>query len=529
MSRGARCVQSRSILFLFLFLCDLLLSELLVCPAFAVPGERVAPGENEVIEIRGRRELFVDRHLIARMDHLRLELGEPRDEGVVLEFDRPWEGAFCGYATVIHEEGIHEEGIHDEGGVVGTRYHLYYRGLPRAGADGSQLEVTCYARSDDGLRWRKPDLELFEVNGTRKNNVILANAAPASHNFCPFLDRRPAVPAPERFKALGGTSHSGLIAFVSPDGIHWRRLREEPVFRRKGWVFDSQNVPFWSPSEKRYVLYFRSSVAGVRAIARTTSEDFLQWSDPTQMRYSDTATTRPSHHLYTNQTQPYFRAPHIYISTAARFLPERQVLTDEQARAIGVHPRYFRDTSDSVLMSSRGGDLYDRTFPGAFIKPGIGAENWVSRSNYPALNIVQTSPVEMSLYVCQNYGQPTARLHRYSLRLDGLARVRASFEGGELVTRPLRFSGARLVLNFATSAAGGIRVEIQTAAGEPIPGFTLSDAIETIGNEIERAVRWKGGDSVEKLGGQAVRLRIVMKDADLYALRFVPGPRKNRE
>jgi hypothetical protein len=126
----------------------------------------------------------------------------------------------------------------------------------------------------------------------------------------------------------------------------------------------------------------------------------------------------------------------------------------------------------------------------------------------------------MSLYVNQDYAQPTAHLRRYSLRLEGFASVRAPYGGGELLTRPLTFAGDRLLVNFSTSAVGGIRVEVQDAAGKPVPGFALADAVETIGNEIDRVVRWKSGPDVSKLAGRAVRLRFVMKDADLFALRY---------
>jgi len=267
-------------------------------------------------------------------------------------------------------------------------------------------------------------------------------------------------------------------------------------------------------------LYYRKAPDRVRAIARSTSPDFVHWSDPVMMVYSDTGSRKPSHHLYTNQTQPYFRAPHLYVSTAARFLPGRQVISDEQARAINAHPKYFKDTSDAVLLTSRGGNGYDRTFLGAFIKPGIGLENWVSRTNYPALNLVQTGPTEMSLYVNQNYGQPTACLNRYSLRLDGLAALQAGYEGGEMVTKPLTFQGNRLMLNFSTSAAGGIRVEIQDTDGNPYPGFAEDQTVELIGNEISRAVHWKSGTDVADLAGKPVRLRFIMKDAEIFAMRF---------
>jgi hypothetical protein len=229
----------------------------------------------------------------------------------------------------------------------------------------------------------------------------------------------------------------------------------------------------------------------------------------------------PIEELYTNQTHPYFRAPHLYLAVAARFVPGRQAITDEEAKALRVARGYHKDVSDAVLMTTRGGTVYDRTFLSSFIRPGIGARNWVSRTNYPALGIVQTGPTEMSLYVNQDYAQPTAHLRRYSMRLDGFASVRAPYEGGELITKPLTFAGDRLLVNFSTSAVGGIRVEIQDAAGKPVPGFTLADSVETIGNEIDRVVRWKSGPNLGKLAGRPVRLRFVMKDADLFALRFV--------
>ena len=89
-----------------------------------------------------------------------------------------------------------------------------------------------------------------------------------------------------------------------------------------------------------------------------------------------------------------------------------------------------------------------------------------------------------------------------------------------MVTKPITFQGRQLLLNFSTSAAGGIRVEIQDATGKAIPGFALGDSVETIGNEIERAAKWKAGSDVGALAGKPVRLRFVMKDADIYALRF---------
>lgn len=460
----------------------------------------------EPLNLGNRRELFVDEYLIDTLSDVRLRLHAPHHEGVALRFDRPWEGAFCGYATVLRDE---------------QQYRMYYRGLPEAGRDGSSAEVTCYAQSSDGINWEKPNLGLFEIDGSRDNNVVLQDQAPFSHNFCPFRDTRPDVPDDQRYKALAGTSSSGLVAFVSPDGLRWTRLQEGPVFQDTGWIFDSQNVPFWSQAENQYVLYYRKAPAKIRSIARATSPDFVHWSEPQMMTYGDT----PAEHLYTNQTHPYFRAPHLYVGVAARFMPGRQVLTADQAATIGVDPRYFGDISDAVLLTTRGGTEYQRTFMEGFIRPGLGWENWVSRTNYPALGIVPTGDSEMSLYVQKNYGQPTARLDRYTMRVDGFISVYAPYEGGELVTKPLRFAASdeaevALELNFATSAAGEIRVEIQDEEGTPLPGFSLDESSALIGDDIGRVVTWTGGKSLREVAGRPIRLRFAMRDADLYSLQF---------
>ena len=478
--------------------------------ALMVASTAIAAEPAGVVDVGSRRELFVDRFLVDKLDGAELRLHRPVDRGRVLAFDAPWEGPFCAYVTVIKSP---------------DKYQLYYRGLANAAAgDQDKNQVTCYAESGDGIAWTKPSLDLFPRDGHKTNNIILANAAPVTHNFSPFLDAKPGVPPEGRYKAVGGYHDTGLVAYASADGIRWRKLRDEPVLTKaqvqSSFVFDSQNVAFWSEAEGKYLLYYRVYKDRKRRIARVESDDFLTWKNPTLMEYEGAdGKPAPVEELYTNQTHPYFRAPHLYVATAARFMINRRVLTTQQAQAIRVDPKYFNDTSDAVFMTSRGGETYQRTFMTAFVAPGIGYENWTSRTNYPALGVVQTGPAEMSVYVNQNYGQPTSHLRRYAMRLDGFASVHAPYEGGEMLTRPLTFTGSQLLLNFGTSAPGGIRVEVQDEAGKPLPGFALGDCQELIGNEIERPVTWKGGD-LGKLSGTPVRLRFVMKDADLYALRF---------
>ncbi len=472
-------------------------------PLITRRSDAVQMPDRAIRDIGSRLELFVDHYLIERMDGLSLRMHEPVNAGTVLAFDRPWEGAFCGYITVVR---------------YGGRYRMYYRGLPVAGADGSVNETTCCAESDDGVDWRKPDLGLFEVHGTRKNNVVLAGMAPFSHNFSPFFDDGPGVPEQDRWKAVAGTVKSGLVTFASPDGLRWRKLREEPVLR--DGAFDSQNVAFRSEHEGCYVCYFRTwtegGFRGFRTVSRATSADFMNWSAPVHMDFGDA----PPEHLYTNQTTPYFRAPHLYIAFPMRFFPGRKVLTPEQARTLGVDPGYAGDCADTVLMTSRGGAKYDRAFMEAFIRPGTDLGNWASRAGMAACGIVPTGPAEISLFKQANYAQPTAHLLRYTLRTDGFASVHAPYDGGELLTTMLRFSGRSLTLNCSTSAAGSLRVELRDDSGTPLPGYSLADCDEIAGDSIERTVTWNGSPDLRRQAGRPVRLRFSMRDADLYSLRF---------
>ncbi|MEX2356719.1 MAG: hypothetical protein WEE51_00225, partial [Pirellulaceae bacterium] len=193
----------------------------------------------------------------------------------------------------------------------------------------------------------------------------------------------------------------------------------------------------------------------------------------------------------------------------------------QQAEEIGVHPKYFNDTADAVLMTSRGGTNYDCTFDQGWVRPGVGLGNWVSRTNYPVLNVVQTGPEEMSLYVNQDYGQPSSNIHRYSLRLDGFASLRARDEVGTAVSKPITFTGEQLTINFATSAAGSVRVEIQDETGSPIPGYEMKNSEEIIGNSVDRVVTWKDqGSNLSQIAGKPVRLKWMVDDADLFSFQF---------
>ena len=403
----------------------------------------------------------------------------------------------------------------------GDQYRMYYRGDKIPGLhwrdDGWGVyhanEVTRYAESSDGYHWTEPDLGLYEIEGIPEGNVVLADEFLVTHNFSPFIDERPGVSAEERFKALGGGRYpaanwggwptadrraelrskygpGGLYAWGSADGVHWHKLQETAALTEEIGNFDSQNVAFWSEAEGQYVCYFRWMRNGLRSVRRATSTDFLNWSEPDEMLANE-----EGEHLYTSGTHPYFRAPHIYIALPTRFQAGRSSITDV------------------VFMTTRpGSGHYDRTFKEAFIRPGIGERGWGNRSNYVAWHVIPTSNSEMSMYM---YGGA-----QYVLRYDGFISIHSGFEQGEFITRPFTFEGQTLEVNYSTSAAGGVHVELQDIGGQPIPGCALDDCDLLYGDEISRGVTWSENADVSRLAGTPVRLRFAMNEADLYSLRF---------
>lgn len=471
---------------------------------------------NTAIPLANRLEIFVDHHLIERLAGVAHHMHRPVPAETVFKFDKPWEGNVCGYSTLLHD---------------GEKYRLYYRGwnIPEGQTDKDVTPYYCVAYSNDGLSFTRPNLGLVKYKGSTDNNIILEGSS--FHSFAPFIDTRPGTPHNERFKAITTTSGSKqheLVAYGSSDGLTWKPIRDEPIIDRTHAAFDSMNLAFWSEHENCYVCYSRtwsnprpdSHYGGKRTISRFTSTNFMDWQGPFNMQFSGT----PMEELYTNSTLPYPRAPHIYMAFPKRFVIGASPLTQEQAVALDILTSQRGNVSDGVFMTSRGGDQYDRLFMEAFVPPGRDQGNWAARSLMSVWGLAQTADDEISLYYQQRYGLPTASIKRYTLRTDGFISIRAPWQGGEFTTKPITFTGKQLKLNFATSAAGSIKVEIQNPSGVPFDGFTLNDAVAMTGDLLDQPAQWGEKISprtdVSSLVGKEVRLRFVMRDADLYAMQF---------
>ena len=464
---------------------------------------------------------------------------------VALVLDRPWEGNWSGGFTVLQDK---DKGL----------YRMYYRAgredrLTQNPPD-KQVEpkhvYKCYAESRDGITWTRPSLKLFEVAGTRENNVILTReSGPMPDDIMPFVDTRPGVPPEERYKALGNKWVWG-----SPDGIHWRLLSDKAVVEG----YDSFNLAFWDAEQGQYRSYSRhrrgsqeqmakglpvpkTSDQGImddgrdngRDIITSTSKDFIHWTKPEFLSYSPGRVNE----LYENNVLPYYRAPHLLLGFPVRYIDRGWTesakalpqLEHRKKRGTVYEHREATAVTDTMLMSSRDGTHFS-IWPESLIRPGLRLkDNWFYGDNYPAWGLIETvssivgAPNELSLFATEAFLQPgPVRLRRFTIRVDGFVSVCAPLSGGELLTRPVVFAGSKLVLNYSTSAAGSVQVELQDAQGVPLRGFALADCHEIYGDQLERVVAWKGNSDLGKLAGKPVRLRFVLKDADLYSIQFRP-------
>jgi hypothetical protein len=471
------------------------LAGLLAAALPLLPGaEPASPAA--ALDIGSRRELFVDDYLIASLTGVELTLHKPEPREVVLVCDQPWEGNTSAYYTLFRDKGC---------------FRIYYRAshFDEKTRHSTHPEFTCYAESRDGLKWKKPELGLFEFGGSKRNNIVWAGEG--THNFAPFRDDNPACALDARYKALAGgkmpvngKSRDCLNAFKSPDGIRWTRMAGAVI---TAGAFDSQNLALWDAERREYRAYWRIFTAGhtdergwkpegVRAIRTATSKDFIHWENQADLRYEDS----PPEHLYTNAIQPYPRAPHLFIGFPTRFQPKTEQV-------------------EPVFMSSRDGVLF-RRWPGELIPITAPKDRAGNRSNYMTRGLLQLpgNDRELSVFATEAYyAGPASRVRRFTFRTDGFVSAHAA-GGGMLLTKPLTFAGSRLLLNLVSR--GKTRVELQDAAGRPLLGFALDDCTPITGDAIERIVRWKSRSDVSKLAGKAVRLRFELQDADLYAMRF---------
>ena len=475
-----------------------------------------------------KKELFWDMSIAEHTDGMRLLMHRPVRKGTALTCDMPWEGELCNYAKIFHD---------------GEKYRFYYRGSGYTDGFGSanHHSVWCVAYSYDGKSFFRPDLGIFEYEGSTHNNIVMKIDTFHLDNFSITYDANPACPARERYKAFTGEwcpPNHRLHYYVSADGLHF----EEVAPLTTTGNFDSLNLCFWDSRKSCYSLYLRGlhdadpawkipheKETWVRDGRVSYSADMKEWTTPKPLDYGE---DKVEFQLYTNnvmaypETDLYLAMPTRYIDRALD-LHNFAYLADHagtRCKALDgmVEQRLGTAITDTLLMTSRDGEHFRRSRE-AFYTPGPQSpDNWNYGDGFFAAGMAESpsdfagEDSELSLYVCKSPKYKEASFERYTIRKDGFFSFRADYPEGVMVTKPFTFTDfSSLHFNFATSAVGYLRVEILDEDNTPLAGY---DSGRLFGDSTDRPCNF--AEPLAALAGKPIRLRITLCDADVYSFFF---------
>ena len=479
--------------------------------------------EDATVALGSRKHLFIDLTLVERRDHVELRVNPPRLGGVAIARDRAWEHHLHYMTTVADDAGLARMWYASSQADAGLESHRFG-----------------YAESEDGISWRKPNLGLVEVNGRADTNVV----PPRPWNGNVFID--PTAPVTERYKtfALNSDPQLGALGpgvFLSSDGF---------VFREQGsngieLAGDCQNMTFWDARRGRYVAYFRGFTTAAdggwrRAVARWETDDLTSrdgWTlDGDELEIANVpriSTQLPiviacddddpdDMDIYTPSVVRYPGAEDVYLATMSMY---HHFTPDEMD---DVDPPKNDGLMDIQLAVSRDGVTWSRPDRRPYV--GIDAEGPGQRMLYAVQGLVMRGDRVLHYHTAYDQSHahkrdnnPGGQIRWTEQRLDGFVAAEFAYTGGELVTRPLTFTGDRLELNVDASASGEGRVELQDAQGRPLGGHSLADSDRVLGNHLRHTVTWHGSSDLGVPPGTPVRVRFVMRGARLYALQFSGG------
>jgi hypothetical protein len=193
---------------------------------------------------------------------------------------------------------------------IGGKFRMWYLGMfeteIKAGQAPGWWRPMCYAESDDGIAWTKPELGLVEFNGNTRNNVCrIDSEVPSLAKVNDFLSviHEPHDPDPQRrYKCVyiahppfedvrGGRSGIGpnerrwgaFIAAVSPDGLSWNVIGDRPM-NASGERFEVSGIYrfgnfYYAPGQLISPWSWRMGGSDIGRVMLTyRSPDFVNWS-----------------------------------------------------------------------------------------------------------------------------------------------------------------------------------------------------------------------------------------------------------
>jgi len=465
--------------------------------AMAVPYLDSPPA---VIPIDVGRQLFIDDFLVEetslkRSFHLaRKYEGNPiLKPETALELNRPRNSIACpkdGGVWWDHEEAV---------------FKMWY--------EAGWIHTICYATSKDGIHWERPELDIEP--GT--NRVLPAEYKCDSWNVVPDYDGDDGEQRYKIFVMPGG--YGPAMAMVSADGVHW----SAPIMT--GPTGDRSSM-FYNPFRKKWVYSLRSNWRG-RSRDYWEHDDFLagaKWEPGQPYLWCGADALDPPDAEIGQTPQLYNLDAVAYESIMLGIFEIHLGPPNQECDKVGL-PKI----TELNLAYSRDGWHWHRPDRRAFIR-AERRDVWDRGYVQPVGGICTIRGDTLWFYYTGFQGDPsrkgrpfleTGMYDRGStgvafLRRDGFASMDADATGGELLTRPLTFSGKHLFVN-ANTAEGELRAEVLDEAGNPLAPFTVDNCQPLSTDSTLAPIRWEGEDGLTALAGKPVRIGFQLTNGSLYA------------
>lgn len=453
----------------------------------------------ELIAVGNQRQLFIDQRFVEQPVRVALKVhaANKTNERNLIP-DQPWENAALNWFSVIEDHG---------------KYRMWYECYDIEGWPTSDDTSFCYAESQDGVHWVKPDLGRTTYHGSRKNNILFRQIGTPEihsrvHGAGVFLD--PHAPPEAHYKCVSQGNFAAkdpavlrIAGMVSADGLTWNRL-SKPICE----VFaDSQYSCFWDAPRSQYILYGRVSGKG-RSIGASLSGDFSHF-EPMKLVCENDA----NRDLYNPAAIIYPGAANVYLMFPSLYRHKEDTLEIYLAVSRdGLHWRIPDLDTPFVALGKAGefdsGSLY---MGQGIVK--VGDELW----QYFSGSRLKHQEVDMPLMI-----QPGNErfFSRVRLRLDGYMSVDAQEDEGSFSTPLIQFAGRELLLNAKVQSGGNLRVGLLDDRGQSVPGLGCADCEPVTGDQVRCRIKWKGETSLPALAGQPVRLQFRMTRASLFSFQF---------
>lgn len=398
-------------------------------------------------------------------------------------------------------------------------YRMWYPVNGRQEIAGKNFNTfLCYMESEDGYRWRRPDLGFAHRYGfdqTLRNAVGFDRYPLVVYKvtydpFDPDPTRRYKLPAADFEGRLPECKVCGRI-YVSPDGLDWKLLPGSCWYRDKGGS-DTDNNLVYNPITQRYQIFCRPSCLD-RRVSIVESEDLIHWAEPTVILHPDS--------LDEPLIQFYSMTPYWYHDQFFGLVQVQHISSTEKSGGC----KWLGKVHDELVYSLNG-THWNRTDRQPLLpRPPLGRPG--SEQIYTNA-MVETPSGEMRFYslgstvehFAENPPEPVearSEILVHTLRPGGFTCLEPVGGYGYFSTRFLIPRSNDLRIN-VLAPNGRVWVQVTNSEHQPFEGFTFDDSVPITGDQPNALPQWTSGKRIDQFVNQGVKLEFRLFQAQVYAI-----------